>query len=121
MGNTKLTVDSKGIKVTRDDTSEQFEFSDCKQYGVTALVLYKDDIPKYIIALNDDCEIDEETSYIKEGGTIIFCDISMKRTIKETLYCTVYKGENLSEYNGITVDANKYKICLLYTSDAADD
>ncbi len=110
MGNTKLTVDSKGIKVTRDDTSEQFEFSDCKQYGVTALVLYKDDIPKYIIALNDDCEIDEETSYIKEGGTIIFCDISMKRTIKETLYCTVYKGENLSEYNGITVDANKYKI-----------
>ncbi len=110
VGNTKLTVDSKGIKVTRDDTSEQFEFSDCKQYGVTALVLYKDDIPKYIIALNDDCEIDEETSYIKEGGTIIFCDISMKRTIKETLYCTVYKGENLSEYNGITVDANKYKI-----------
>ena len=110
VGNTRLTVDSKGIKVTRDDTAEQFEVSDCKQYGVTALVLYKEDIPKYVIALNDDCEIDEDTTYIKNGGTITFCDISMKKTIKETLYCTVYKDENLNNYNGITVEANNFKI-----------
>lgn len=110
VGNTKLTVDEKGIKVTRDDTAEQFEFSDCKQYGVTALVLYKEDIPKYVIALNDDCEIDDDTTYIKNGGTITFCDISMKKTIKETLYCTVYKDENLNNYSGITVEANNFKI-----------
>lgn len=110
IGDTKLTVDEKGIKVTRDDTAEQFEFSDCKQYGVTALVLYKDDIPKYAIALNYDCEIDDDTTYIKNGGTITFCDISMKKTIKETLYCTVYKDENLNNYSGITVEANNFKI-----------
>lgn len=110
IGDTKLTVDKKGIKVTRNDTAEQFEFSDCKQYGVTALVLYKEDIPKYVIALNDDCEIDDDTKYIKNGGTITFCDISMKKTIKETLYCTVYKDENLNNYNGITVEANNFKI-----------
>ena len=110
VGNTNLTVDSKGIKVTRNDTAEQFEFSDCKQYGVTALVLYKEDIPKYVIALNDDCEIDDDTTYIKNGGTITFCDISMKKTIKETLYCTVYKDENLNNYSGITVEANNFKI-----------
>lgn len=110
VGNIKLTVDEKGIKVTRDDTAEQFEFSDCKQYGVTALVLYKEDIPKYVIALNDDCEIDDDTTYIKNGGTITFCDISMKKTIKETLYCTVYKDENLNNYSGITVEANNFKI-----------
>lgn len=110
IGDTKLTVDEKGIKVTRDDTAEQFEFSDCKQYGVTALVLYKEDIPKYVIALNDDCEIDDDTTYIKNGGTITFCDISMKKTIKETLYCTVYKDENLNNYSGITVEANNFKI-----------
>ena len=110
VGNTNLTVDSKGIKVTRSDTAEQFEFSDCKQYGVTALVLYKEDIPKYVIALNDDCEIDDDTKYIKNGGTITFCDISMKKTIKETLYCTVYKDENLNNYSGITVEANNFKI-----------
>lgn len=110
IGDTKLTVDSKGIKVTRDGTAEQFEFNNCKQYGVTALVLYKEDIPKYVIALNDDCEIDEDTTYIKNGGTITFCDISMKKTIKETLYCTVYKDDNLNNYNGITVEANNFKI-----------
>ncbi len=110
VGNTNLTVDSKGIKVTRSDTAEQFEFSDCKQYGVTALVLYKENIPKYVIALNDDCEIDDDTTYIKNGGTITFCDISMKKTIKETLYCTVYKDENLNNYSGITVEANNFKI-----------
>ena len=110
VGNTNLTVDSKGIKVTRSDTAEQFEFSDCKQYGVTALVLYKENIPEYVIALNDDCEIDDDTTYIKNGGTITFCDISMKKTIKETLYCTVYKDENLNNYSGITVEANNFKI-----------
>lgn len=110
IGDTKLTVDEKGIKVTRDETAEQFEFSDCKQYGVTALVLYKEDIPKYVIALNNDCEIDDDTTYIKNGGTITFCDISMKKTIKETLYCTVYKDENLNNYSGITVEANNFKI-----------
>ena len=34
----------------------------------------------------------------------------MKKTIKETLYCTVYKDENLNNYNGITVEANNFKI-----------
>ena len=110
IGDTKLTVDEKGIKVTRDDAAEQFEFSDCKQYGVTALVLYEEDIPKYVIALNNDCEIDDDTTYIKNGGTITFCDISMKKTIKETLYCTVYKDENFNNYSGITVEANNFKI-----------
>lgn len=118
VGNTNLIVDSKGIKVTRNKKSEQFKYEDCKQFGTTALVLYKEETPKYVIALNEDCEIDSKTDIIKSGGTITFCDVSMNKTIKETLNCTIHKNDDLTNYSGIDIDAYDYKIDngILYIS-----
>ena len=55
---TQMLVDSKGIKITKDGKSEIFEYNECKQYGTIALVLYKNEVPKYVIGLDKNCEID---------------------------------------------------------------
>ena len=117
-GNTNLIVDSKGIKVTRNKQSEQFTFENCKQFGTTALVLYKEEVPKYVIALNEDCKIDSETDIIKSGGTITFCDVSMNKTTKEKLNCRSDKSGNLANYTGVDIEANEYEIDngILYIS-----
>ena len=95
-----MLVDSNGIKITKDDKSEIFEYNECKQYGTIALVLYKNEVPKYVIGLDKNCEIDNKTNIIKKDGTITFAEISMDKTKLESLYCMTYKNANdLSDYN----------------------
>ena len=97
---TQMLVDSKGIKITKDGKSEIFEYNECKQYGTIALVLYKNEVPKYVIGLDKNCEIDNKTNIIKKDGTITFAEISMDKTKLESLYCMTYKNANdLSDYN----------------------
>ena len=97
---TQMLVDSNGIKITKDDKSEIFEYNECKQYGTIALVLYKNEVPKYVIGLDKNCEIDNKTNIIKKDGTITFAEISMDKTKLESLYCMTYKNVNdLSDYN----------------------
>ena len=97
---TQMLVDSKGIKITKDGKSEIFEYNECKQYGTIALVLYKNEVPKYVIGLNKNCEIDNKTNIIKKDGTITLAEISMDKTKLESLYCMTYKNANdLSDYN----------------------
>lgn len=97
---TQMLVDSNGIKITKDDKSEIFEYNECKQYGTIALVLYKNEVPKYVIGLDKNCEIDNKTNIIKKDGTITFAEISMDKTKLESLYCMTYKNANdLSDYN----------------------
>ena len=97
---TQMLVDSKGIKITKDGKSEIFEYNECKQYGTIALVLYKNEVPKYVIGLDKNCEIDNKTYIIKKDGTITFAEISMDKTKLESLYCMTYKNANdLSDYN----------------------
>ena len=97
---TQMLVDSNGIKITKDDKSEIFEYNECKQYGTIALVLYKNEVPKYVIGLDKNCEIDNKTNIIKKDGTITFVEISMDKTKLESLYCMTYKNANdLSDYN----------------------
>lgn len=109
--NTTLLADSKGIKITKGQKEELFEYSDCKQFGTIALVLYKNEIPKYVVALNEDCELDEKTNIIKKGGTITLVEISMDKTTSKSLYCTTYKpADNMSNYNVVNVGKNDYKI-----------
>jgi len=97
---TQMLVDSKGIKITKDGKSEIFEYNECKQYGTIALVLYKNEVPKYVIGLDKNCEIDNKTNIIKKDGTITFAEISMGKTKLESLYCMTYKNANdLSDYN----------------------
>lgn len=97
---TQMLVDSNGIKITKDDKSEIFEYNECKQYGTIALVLYKNEVPKYVIELDKNCEIDNKTNIIKKDGTITLAEISMDKTKLESLYCMTYKNANdLSDYN----------------------
>lgn len=97
---TQMLVDSKGIKITKDGKSEIFEYNECKQYGTIALVLYKNEVPKYVIGLDKNCEIDNKTNIIKKDGTITFAEISIDKTKLESLYCMTYKNANdLSDYN----------------------
>lgn len=97
---TQMLVDSNGIKITKDDKSEIFEYNECKQYGTIALVLYKNEVPKYVIGLDKNCEIDNKTNIIKKDGTITFAEISIDKTKLESLYCMTYKNANdLSDYN----------------------
>ena len=114
----KITVDSKGITIKKDEKEELFKFEDCKQYGTIAVVLYKNDVPCYVIALNENCELDETNDIIKDGGTITLVEVSMGRTKTDILECTNYKGEDLSNYNAVNVKANDYKIQngILYIS-----
>ena len=116
---TKVTVDSKGITIKKDEKEELFSYENCKQYGTIAIVLYKNDVPCYVIALNKDCKLDEKTDIIKKGGTITLCEVSMDKTKAEILECSNHKNEDLSNYNGgIYVKANDYKIRngILYVS-----
>ena len=115
----EISMDSKGIKIKKDKKSEEFEYDKIKQYGTLAIVLYKNETPKYVIALNKDCKIDEKTGIIKRDGTITLTEVSMEKAVKEKLYCTTYKNANdLSNYNVVSVAANDYKIKngILYIS-----
>ena len=116
---TQMLVDSKGITIKKNGKSELFKYEECKQYGTIALVLYKNNVPKYVIGLDKNCEIDEKTDIIKKGGTITLSEISMEKNISESLYCMTYKNEkDLSNYNVVSVGKNNYKIQngILYIS-----
>ena len=107
---TQLLSDSNGIRITKNGVREQFDFSECKQFGTIALVLYKDDVPKYVVALDENCELDDNTDIIKKDGTITLCEVSMNKTQKESLYCMTYKSEDLTNYDVIAVKANDYEL-----------
>lgn len=107
---TKLNSNNKGIIIQKEDKIEKFKNSDCKQFGTIALVLYKNDVPRYVVALNEDCKLDDKTDIIKKGGTISLIEVSMKNTILEKLSCSTYKDDNLADYNIVKLDKNEYKI-----------
>ena len=118
-GPSKIYVDSKGITICEDDENILFEYDDCIQYGITTLVLYKNDIPKYVLSMNDDCIIDDETNLIKNGGTIALCEVSMQKTIVKQFKCATFKNDNdLKNYKLVNVQANDYVIQngILYIS-----
>lgn len=118
-GPSKIYVDSKGITICEDDENILFEYDDCIQYGITTLVLYKNDIPKYVLTMNDDCIIDDETTLIKNGGTIALCEVSMQKTIVKQFKCATFKNDDdLKNYKLVNVQANDYVIQngILYIS-----
>ena len=106
---TKLISDSKGITIKKEGESHTFENTDIKQFGTIAIVLYDEDIPKYVIALNKDCELDSITDIIEDGGTITLVEVSMEKTIPEVLKCIDYKG-NLQDYKIVDMDSYHYKV-----------
>lgn len=111
-------VDDKGLTIKEGENSELFEAEDIKQYGVTSIVLYKNNIPCYIIGLNEDCVIDNKTDLIKKGGTITLTKVSMDNERLNVLECVSNKDGDLENYNIVSVGKNDYKIenGILYIS-----
>ena len=107
---TKLYVDSKNIRLKINDMEYTFEFEDCVQVREEAIILNSNKVPKYIIALSNNAELDEETGIIKKDGTIIISEISTDKTKKEELYCINSKTDDLSNYNYMNLSAKKYDI-----------
>lgn len=81
-----IKKDTQGITIRQDGTEEKYEFSECTQYGTIALVLSKNDIPKWTIVLNKDANLDEETGLVQQGGTILLCEVSMEPTAALEFY-----------------------------------
>ena len=106
---TKLISDSKGITIKKEGESHTFENTDIKQFGTIAIVLYDEDTPKYVIALNKDCRLDSVTDIIEDGGSITLFEVSMEKTIPEVLKCIDYKG-NLQDYKIVDMDSYHYKV-----------
>lgn len=113
---TKLIANSKGITIIKDKETDFFEYSECKQFGTIALVLYKNQVPKYVIALNEDCKI--TNTYIEKDGTITLYEISMKKTKPEKLNCITHKSDDMSNYQIVDLDKKDFLIKndILYVS-----
>lgn len=108
---TQLLADSKGIRITRGSKIERFEYTDCKQYGTTALVLFDGETPRYVVGLDQNCEIDDKTSIIKKDGTITLLEVSMNETAPMSMYCMIYKDkDDLSDYRMVGISANDYQV-----------
>lgn len=107
----KLSVRDGEIKISENGKTEIFDTENCKQYGMIALVVYDEEIPRYVIGFNKDCKIDEKTNLIKKDGTITICEVSMQKTKSEIFSCTTYKNEdNLLNFDKPYVEKNSYSI-----------
>lgn len=116
---TKVKANSNGITVVKNRESDVFPYEECKQFGTIALVLYHNDVPKYVIGLDKNCKIDEKTGIIAKDGTITLSEVSMEQTITEHLYCMTYKNsEDMSNYKIVDLGKNEYAIRdgILYVS-----
>lgn len=101
-----MLADSKGITIN----GKTFSYSASKQFGTTAMVLYDNEKPEYIIALNENCRIDSKTGFIERGGTIVLCSVSTDKTASYELLCATYKSDDLTDYKLADVGAYDYKI-----------
>lgn len=87
---TILNVEKGEMTLQVDDTSYTFKEKQIQQNGTIALTLYQYDLPKYIIVLNENCQLDEN-NLINKKGTIQFIDVEDFSTV--TLYCATYKED----------------------------
>lgn len=114
-----MTVDINGITVCAENEEKLFSFDDIKQYGTTAVVLFENNIPQYILALNEDCSIDEKTELLNKGSTVTLAGVDLKDSDIYTLYCSTYKSEeSLDNYKIVDLDAGEYQMVnsVLYFS-----
>ena len=83
----KITEDGGTITITDGSRSETFNQNECEQFGTLALVLYKDGVPRWTIALNGDCQLND-LNIIEDSGTITLCEVSMEKTAALTYFRT---------------------------------
>lgn len=101
--------DKNGIKITYNGTDYEYSYSSTEQYGTTAIILRGEYSDEYIIALNEDCVIDNASGIIEDGGTVTLCKIG-EGSAPVVMSCETSKQENLEEYSVVSPPAGEYEI-----------
>ena len=84
----RLVRDTGGIVVSNGSKQYEYSAKDCVQYGLTTLVLCKDQTPQWTVTLNEDCKIDPKTLQVAYDGTLTLCQVSMSPTAPLVLRST---------------------------------
>lgn len=101
--------DKNGIKIIYNGNEYSYSYSNIKQYGTTAVILSGDYSDEYIIALNEDCIVDNETGLIENGGTVSLCKIGEK-SAPVAMICETVKNGDLEQFNIVTPAAGEYEV-----------
>ena len=83
-----ITTDETGITIKDGDTTLVYDYEDCVQYGTLAVVLCRDGLPEWTIALNEDCKVVSGLHILDDDGTITLCAVSAEETAALTYFRT---------------------------------
>lgn len=110
---TYMNVEKGEITIKTNDKLYTYTASEIKQNGTIALTLYQGELPKYVIVLNENCQLDEN-NLINKKGTIQVVDLQDFSTA--TLYCGTYK-EDKEEQQAIDDNMRQQAIELVNKMD----
>lgn len=95
-----LSVTNGTINVSSEGSYDSFIPDQIDQFGTTAIVLNENDQPRFVIALNQNCQINDN-GLIGSGGTIMLVDLSNNCSVE--LFCTTDKGNETIAGNTTTI------------------
>ena len=101
--------DTGGIVISNGSKQYEYSTKDCVQYGLTTIVLCKDQTPQWTVTLNEDCKIDQKTLQVAYGGTLTLCQVSMSPTAPLVLRSTS-KMQVSSVQDRQTSEKNTYRV-----------
>ena len=87
----QVSVQNGSLTVKTNNQEMVFSPQEIQQYGTTAIVLTKGTTPYYVIALNKNCELDNQYQ-IKQDGTIMLVDVNQPTPVE--LYCQTPKQDD---------------------------
>ena len=105
----RLVRDTGGIVISNGSKQYEYSTKDCVQYGLTTIVLCKNQTPQWTVTLNEDCKIDQKTLQVAYGGTLTLCQVSMSPTAPLVLRSTS-KTPVSSVQDRQTSEKNTYRI-----------
>lgn len=85
---TTLQIDNNGVVLNIGGKREFYSHTDCVQQGTTALILRREGIPKWTIAMNEDCKLNKGDLRVPVGSKITLCPVSMSETPAHTMTFT---------------------------------
>jgi transcriptional regulator with XRE-family HTH domain len=104
----RFVIDSDGIVLSNGSGEERYDAKDCVQYGLTTIVLCRDGLPQWTVALNEDCKIDKKTLLVSYGGTLTLCKVSMEPTAPIVLRSTSKSSVSSDGETQVVDTAEKY-------------
>lgn len=91
--NYAVSVENGTVEINDQGETSTFNVSQIEQFGTTALACYDDyGNPCYVIAMNKDCELNDD-GLVSSDGTITI--INLNDMVPVDLFCTTYKSDPL--------------------------